>query len=225
MFLGRSVTQHKQVSDVTAHAIDEEVRRVIENNYPAPRGCSTNLDKLHTMAEALMSTRPSMRTSSRTSWRASQPRPAADWDETLSNKPPKPRRRRTEASPPRRSEAGREHSRAPQDGSSHGRAPYGPDDLASCRDATSLMLDRPVVMGVSQRDPDSFSDGGYCLASRSGRARGRGWSHEGAAIIDVGGESTRPGSAGVDRAVECERVVPVIERSRDRRRGHLDRLE
>ena len=56
MFLGRSVTQHKQVSDGTAHAIDEEVRRVIESNYERATAASstTNLDKLHTMAEALI---------------------------------------------------------------------------------------------------------------------------------------------------------------------------
>ena len=56
VFLGRSVTQHKQVSDVTAHAIDEEVRRVIESNYKRAQGRSSrrNLDKLHTMAEALI---------------------------------------------------------------------------------------------------------------------------------------------------------------------------
>ena len=48
VFLGRSVTQHKQVSDETAHAIDEEVRRVIETNYKHARGIlETNLDKLH----------------------------------------------------------------------------------------------------------------------------------------------------------------------------------
>src|SRR5579863_9869025 len=55
VFLGRSVTQHKQVSDVTAHAIDEEVRRVIETNYKrAKEILDTNLDKLHAMADALI---------------------------------------------------------------------------------------------------------------------------------------------------------------------------
>ena len=55
VFLGRSVTQHKQVSDETAHAIDEEVRRVIESNYKRAREIlETNLDKLHAMAEALI---------------------------------------------------------------------------------------------------------------------------------------------------------------------------
>ncbi|MEO8308876.1 MAG: ATP-dependent zinc metalloprotease FtsH [Pseudomonadota bacterium] len=55
VFLGRSVTQTKQVSDVTAHAIDEEVRRLIEANYSkAKKILEANLDKLHTMAAALI---------------------------------------------------------------------------------------------------------------------------------------------------------------------------
>ena len=55
VFLGRSVTQHKQVSDVTAHVIDEEVRRVIDSNYRAGayKILQTNMDKLQTMSEAL----------------------------------------------------------------------------------------------------------------------------------------------------------------------------
>jgi len=53
VFLGRSVTQHKQVSDVTAHVIDEEVRRVIDSKLPAAyKIIQTNMDKLQTMSEA-----------------------------------------------------------------------------------------------------------------------------------------------------------------------------
>ena len=55
VFLGRQVTQTKQVSDETAHAIDQEVRRVIESNYQRARDIlQTNIDKLHAMAEALI---------------------------------------------------------------------------------------------------------------------------------------------------------------------------
>jgi cell division protease FtsH len=55
VFLGRQVTQHKQVSDDTAHAIDEEIRSLIESNYRRAKGIlETNLDKLHAMAEALI---------------------------------------------------------------------------------------------------------------------------------------------------------------------------
>jgi len=55
VFLGRSVTQHKQVSDVTVHAIDEEVRKIIDNTYAhATQILTDNMDKLHTMAAALV---------------------------------------------------------------------------------------------------------------------------------------------------------------------------
>ncbi|SFM34486.1 membrane protease FtsH catalytic subunit [Ectothiorhodospira mobilis] len=55
VFLGRQVTQHKQMSDETAHAIDEEIRRIIDSNYERARNIlNENLDKLHTMAQALM---------------------------------------------------------------------------------------------------------------------------------------------------------------------------
>ena len=61
VFLGRSVTQHKQVSDDTAHAIDEEVRRIIDSNYDrAKRLLDENIDKLHAMA-CLLYTSPSPR--------------------------------------------------------------------------------------------------------------------------------------------------------------------
>jgi cell division protease FtsH len=55
VFLGRSVTQHKQVSDDTAHTIDEEIRKIIDTNYArADRILKENIDKLHAMAKALM---------------------------------------------------------------------------------------------------------------------------------------------------------------------------
>jgi dihydropteroate synthase len=76
----------------------------------------------------------------------------------------------------------------------------------------AIDLDRPVVMGVLNVTPDSFSDGGRWRGVEQAVERAAQIAAEGAAIIDVGGESTRPGSAGVDSAVERERVVPVIER-------------
>jgi cell division protease FtsH len=55
VFLGRSVTQHKQVSDVTVHAIDEEVRKIIDSAYGhATKILTEHLDKLHSMAAALI---------------------------------------------------------------------------------------------------------------------------------------------------------------------------
>src|SRR2546429_8335941 len=70
---------------------------------------------------------------------------------------------------------------------------------------------RPSVMGVVNVTPDSFSDGGLHLQPAAAVAAGWGALDEGAAIVDVGGESTRPGSSGVSAEEELRRVVPVLE--------------
>jgi cell division protease FtsH len=89
VFLGRSVTQHKQVSDVTAHAIDEEIRRVIEGNYQRARQILTSsLDKLHTMADALMKYETIDEEQLKDLMAGKTPKPPVGWDEALSNKPP-----------------------------------------------------------------------------------------------------------------------------------------
>jgi len=89
VFLGRSVTQHKQVSDVTAHAIDEEVRRVIEGNYTRAKAIlQGNLDKLHNMADALIKYETIDEEQLKDIMAGNTPKPPKDWDETLSNKPP-----------------------------------------------------------------------------------------------------------------------------------------
>jgi dihydropteroate synthase len=66
-------------------------------------------------------------------------------------------------------------------------------------------------MGVVNVTPDSFSDGGRYLARDAAAAHATELVASGAWIVDVGGESTRPGAASVDAAEECRRVVPVIE--------------
>jgi dihydropteroate synthase len=70
---------------------------------------------------------------------------------------------------------------------------------------------RPSVMGVVNVTPDSFSDGGVHLQPTAAVAAGRRMLDEGAAIVDVGGESTRPGSEGVPLEEELRRVLPVLE--------------
>ena len=70
---------------------------------------------------------------------------------------------------------------------------------------------RPSVMGVVNVTPDSFSDGGLHLRADDAVAAARRMIAEGAAIVDVGGESTRPGSEGVSVDDELRRVVPVLE--------------
>ena len=72
-------------------------------------------------------------------------------------------------------------------------------------------LPRPSVMGVVNVTPDSFSDGGVHLQPAAAVTAGWRMLDEGAAIIDVGGESTRPGSEGVSLDEELRRVVPVLE--------------
>lgn len=79
-----------------------------------------------------------------------------------------------------------------------------------------LGLERPVLMGVLNVTPDSFSDGGRFVRLDAAVERGLQMAEEGAAIIDIGGESTRPGAQPVDLHEELRRVIPVIARLRDR---------
>ncbi|HEY2779739.1 MAG TPA: dihydropteroate synthase [Steroidobacteraceae bacterium] len=82
--------------------------------------------------------------------------------------------------------------------------------LWRCRNRT-IDLTRPVVMGILNVTPDSFSDGGRYAKADAAVERARQIVAEGAAIIDVGGQSTRPGALAVETSVEIERVVGVIE--------------
>jgi dihydropteroate synthase len=70
----------------------------------------------------------------------------------------------------------------------------------------------PVIMGVVNVTPDSFSDGGLFLGADAAVEHGRQLASEGAAILDVGGESTRPGAESVAQDEEARRVLPVVER-------------
>jgi dihydropteroate synthase len=80
-----------------------------------------------------------------------------------------------------------------------------------CRDRV-LNLEQPVVMGVLNVTPDSFSDGGEFLDTDAAVARAERMAQEGAAIVDIGGESTRPGAVPVSSDEELRRVLPVLER-------------
>jgi len=74
-----------------------------------------------------------------------------------------------------------------------------------------LRLDRPRVMGIVNVTPDSFSDGGQHFDTAAAIAHGLALVEQGADLLDVGGESTRPGAAQVSAQEEIERVAPVIE--------------
>jgi dihydropteroate synthase len=82
--------------------------------------------------------------------------------------------------------------------------------VIDCR-GKPLDLSRPQVMGVLNITPDSFSDGGDFFAPEKAVQHALQMETEGAAIIDIGGESTRPGAQPVPEADEIRRVVPVIE--------------
>jgi dihydropteroate synthase len=83
-----------------------------------------------------------------------------------------------------------------------------------CRDRELPLGERTLVMGIVNVTPDSFSDGGLLAAPEAAVKHGLRLLEEGADLLDVGGESTRPGSDPVDAAEERERVVPVLERLR-----------
>ena len=74
-----------------------------------------------------------------------------------------------------------------------------------------LSLDRPCVMGVLNVTPDSFSDGGKFVSHETALRQAAAMVAEGASIIDVGGESTRPGANAVSEQEELDRTIPVIE--------------
>lgn len=78
------------------------------------------------------------------------------------------------------------------------------------RQWAGLSLGRPLVMGILNVTPDSFSDGGRHHGATAAIAAGRAMREAGADIIDIGGESTRPGAAAVPPAEEQARIIPVI---------------
>ena len=76
----------------------------------------------------------------------------------------------------------------------------------------SLSLERPHVMGILNVTPDSFSDGGHFNQIERAVAHARQMVADGATLIDIGGESTRPGAPDVSEQEELDRVIPVVER-------------
>jgi dihydropteroate synthase len=84
--------------------------------------------------------------------------------------------------------------------------------MSNRRTSLEERFPRPSVMGVVNVTPDSFSDGGVHLDPETAAAAARRMLAEGAAIVDVGGESTRPGAEGVTLDEELRRVLPVLER-------------
>jgi dihydropteroate synthase len=77
--------------------------------------------------------------------------------------------------------------------------------------AYRLSLERPLIMGIVNLTPDSFSDGGSYADSKAAINAARRMVEDGADILDLGAESTRPGAAGVDADEELRRLLPVID--------------
>jgi dihydropteroate synthase len=100
----------------------------------------------------------------------------------------------------------------------------GKVEMASCDDQRLWEFgdfryaprERPLLMGIVNVTPDSFSDGGRFLQSSAAVEHGLRLAEEGADILDVGGESTRPGSGGISVEEELQRVVPVIRQLAER---------
>ncbi len=78
-----------------------------------------------------------------------------------------------------------------------------------------ISLDRTRLMGIVNVTPDSFSDGGDFLSADAAASHARRLTEEGAEIVDIGGESTRPGSLEVSLEAEKQRILPVLERLKD----------
>ena len=88
-------------------------------------------------------------------------------------------------------------------------------------DIAGLQLDRPRIMGIVNTTPDSFSDGGRYFSASDAIAHALRLDDEGADIIDIGGESTRPGADPVSLDEELKRVMPVIEGLAGRARARI----
>lgn len=80
---------------------------------------------------------------------------------------------------------------------------------------TLFNKDYPIIMGILNVTPDSFSDGGDFINNKNALTHAKQMISDGAAIIDIGGESTRPGAKEVSIDEECQRVIPIIESIRD----------
>jgi len=84
------------------------------------------------------------------------------------------------------------------------------NNILSCRDI-KLKLNRPIIMGILNVTPDSFSDGGKFFSKEKAIAHAKQMVADGADIIDIGGESTRPNSTRISKEEELRRVLPVLK--------------
>ena len=188
VFLGRSITRTNNVSSQTLLKIETEIRRIIDEQYAvAKKLIVDNSDKMHAMAKALLEF---------------ETIDSDQIDDIIAGRPPRLPKQ------PAGATARRRRRRPPPAPSRRPRRP----DLAQMLSLRGRELDlaTPRVMGVVNVTPDSFSDGHGAVDVARAIAHGRALVAEGADIVDIGGESTRPGAHPVSEHDELARVVPVI---------------
>jgi hypothetical protein len=198
VFLGRSITTHKNVSEATMQKVDAEIRRIIDEQYALARKLiEENRDKVEAMTKALLE------------WETID---ADQINDIMAGKPPRRPSRRSAAPsslpadnpPARRPTAAR---RRPLTVPDRGRRATAPAFSFPAMNMLHLLhcgklppaLDRPLIMGIVNVTPDSFSDGGRYVRPAQAVAHARALVEEGADILDIGGESTRPGAQPVSR--------------------------
>ena len=211
VFLGRSVTTHQAISDETMQKVDKEIRRIIDEQYHLARKLlEENRDKVEAMTKALLE----WETLDADQIKRHHGRQAAARAQAGGGQA-QPRRRATAAPRARSRRRTRRRRNRPdaRRGPASGAAAAAPfrfmTAVLRCG-AFELALDRPRVMGILNVTADSFSDGGRFLAQDRAIAHGLALAADGADLVDVGGESTRPGAEPVPLEVELARVMPVV---------------
>jgi hypothetical protein len=185
VFLGRSITTHKNVSETTLQKVDARSAALSTSSTSSRAGCSRRTaTRSRRWPRRCSSTRRWIPTSWATSWRASRRG--------------RPRFRRQAFRPARRLTARNLPPRLQP--ASDSRQQIG---ILRCG-GFLLPLDRPLLMGVVNITPDSFSDGGKFLEPKAAIEHGRRLIEEGADILDIGGESSRPGAQAVAEQEELD---------------------
>ena len=195
IFLGREISQHRDYSEETAQAIDHEVKRLVTEAHDEATGLlEGHLEVLHNLAGALL-VEETLDAEAVLAILAGKPRGPG---------PPSPRTRRS----PRPKNPSFPLSRRRRAMT----RPVPKQARTITLPAGGLELGpRTLIMGVVNVTPDSFSDGGRFYQEAQAVEQGLALAEAGADILDVGGESTRPGCEATPASEEMDRVLPVIE--------------
>ncbi len=192
LFLGREIQRHREVSEQTAQLVDAEVKRVINRAYErAKETLQENLDLLHLVAGALLERETLTRDDIAVLMRGEKLPPMSPPPAVVVPAPAPPGCRRAAAA----ESAAARRAGALAGVTARGRARRARlrPDVAGARGHAAAR--RPRLLGILNVTPDSFSDGGDFFSRDAAVARGEALAAEGAEVIDVGGESTRPQGA------------------------------